>query len=91
MTSASTAFLTERPGGTLGYEATRPGDLGRMFETFKMYPDVAVRITQLTLDEKLDGPYESGIPDFAECSGTTPNMEPIGEDVSTHDLLLIRS
>ncbi|KAF3052967.1 hypothetical protein E8E11_008385 [Didymella keratinophila] len=81
MTSASTAFLTERAGRTRAYEATCPGDLGRMFETFKMYPDVAVQITQLTLDEKLDSPYESGILDFAECSGTTPNMEPIGEDI----------
>lgn len=77
-----TPFLYDLPNGTLAYGATRPGDLGRTFENFKMYPDVAVRVTQATLDERLDGLFESGILDFAECYGTTPDMSPIVEEAS---------
>lgn len=73
---------------TLAYEATRPRDLGR---TFGIYPDVAIRVTQMTLDQHLDGPYDFIILDFAECYGTTADLSPIEANVSRQSLLLAHS
>lgn len=86
MASTATSYLIPCADSTLGYKATKSGDLGRMFEIFKIYPEIAVRITQLTLDEDLDGPYHSGILDFADEYGTTPEVAPFGEDVSHRNL-----
>jgi hypothetical protein len=84
-------FLSHLPSGSLAYEATRRGDLARLFDIFKMHPDLAVRITQVTLDENLDGPYQSGILAFAERYGTTPDTAPVEEEASRLELLVTRS
>ncbi|KAJ4380105.1 hypothetical protein N0V86_004414 [Didymella sp. IMI 355093] len=80
MTSTDTSFLAERADGTLAYKATESDHLGRMFEILRMYPEVALRITSLTLDEVFHGPHHSDILDFAEDYGSEPDMGPLGEE-----------
>lgn len=58
-----------------------------MFETFKIYSEVAVRATQLILDEDLDGLHHSGVFEFADEYGITPEVGPFGEDVSYRNLV----
>jgi hypothetical protein len=79
MTSADTSFLAERADGTLAYKATESGHLSRMFEILEMYPEVALRVTSLTLDEVFDGTHHSDIHGFAEDYDIEPGMGPLDE------------
>ena len=81
MDSTYTSFLATRDDGTLAYEAAVSGDLRRLFDTLKLAPAIALRITELELNEELDGPHESGIPDFAYEYGSITEAKPFDDNV----------
>ena len=57
------------------------GDLRRLFNTLKLAPAIALRITELKSNEELDGPHESGILDFAYEYGSTTEAKPFDDNV----------
>jgi hypothetical protein len=56
--------------GSVRYRSGAPGDFGKFLDVVRIYAHIAP-LTEITLDEQLDGQLESGILKFGEAYGLT--------------------
>ena len=80
MDSTYTPLLTTRDDGMLVYGAAVADNLRCLFGTLRLAPAIALRITELKLNEELDGPHESGILNFAYEYGSITEAKPFDDN-----------
>jgi hypothetical protein len=57
------------------YRSRAPGDFGKFFDAVRIYAHIAPLVTEITLDEQLDGQLKSGILAFGEAYGLTKMVQ----------------
>jgi hypothetical protein len=57
--------------GNVRYRSRAPGDFGKFLDVVRIYAHIAPLVTEITLDEQLDGQLESGILKFGEAYSLT--------------------
>lgn len=68
-------MMTTRDVENVHYRSGAPGDFGKFFNAVRIYAHIAPLVTEITLDELLDGQLKSGILEFGEAYGLTKMVQ----------------